>query len=618
MANISEINQLSSYQGQAEAGGHLGIGITISDTPIDRFATFKFYSDQAKWQEKQTQDAQAAKQIAALSAFDTSSPLKGYTNDLTLQLESIHDELKKDPTVLTYDPKNPQKFIDFQKKIGDFENKRQFATTNDVLYNAQKNKVDLMPNGPEKDLEQSKLTAKVNKLFDGGVDTAYNKQIEITSPPKPENSLIPDADASKSIREGFVKLPNDNVHTKITFTDPSDLRARSTMEYAQSQKTDDIKNQPWFKKLNPDEQAIELAQGGLSAEKRQALDDTSNTINSLFTEWQKAHPDVDIDTVDVNTLPNDSFGNNIRFARQKNNEIEELNSYINKGALTDKDGNVIVKPFDKINLKDGIDAPELIFMQSLQKSKKPLLESATQTAVHTGDATKLQLERENRASAEKIAAGRNYVDLFNGREGRKMQEKIANLKLDAKDGKTTAITDVAQYMLDHIKTSSDFFKNNKSVDFTVPAAAADPVIKQALHIGPAADGSVSTSTAVAYKQFKDGKISVLNEKGEVVEKLDLNVLKLRISQVLHGSKTGDIDAKTQEDIDKSFSGTGNLNNVLNQELSAKPAADNTKTVIKDSYQLNGKTFTLDKIKKAASQSDPPLSVEEYLKQGNFQ
>lgn len=380
MATSNDILNIDSYRPNPVLGGVQGIGVTIDPTPIGRLAAFTYYADRDKWEQKQKDDFRTAQQIADIAAYDTTSPFKPYTDDLTKDANDLTKYLKDNPNILKYDPNNPTPYLDVWSKIGKLENKRKHATANDVLYNAEKNKIDLIPDPAERDRQKRLLDIKVNNLFSDGIEPAYSRQFEAVPPPKPQDSIIPVAASTQ--RSIIVPLPNSDVTTEVTYTDPADLMAKSVMKAA-GQNRDEIKDQDWFKRLSPAEQTLEL-EGGTSIQLSN-LQKTTDNINGLFKQWQAANPNIDVNTVDVNLLPNDSFGNNIRWARSINAQIDELNGLVLEGKIKDPSGGVRTTPYDKINLIDGLSPAEMIFMKSVQDSKVPLIQKVEKKITTTND-----------------------------------------------------------------------------------------------------------------------------------------------------------------------------------------------------------------------------------------
>lgn len=400
MATLNEITNASNYRGQPAAGGELGVGITIDTSPLQRLATFSFYAKRDQWEQKQRDNILAADKIANIAAYDITSPFTEYSNDLRGRLERMQKFVRDNPDSLVYS-RNPQKFLEREEMANDFRNRRKIATVNDTLYNAAKAAVELMPNGAQKDIAKRRLDLRAKNLFADGLDVAYNRQFEATPPPTPQSSIIPTVPIT--VRETFIKLPNDNVTTAVTYGDLDDVRAKSRLIVAGGQ-VRDIKNSDWFKNLPADEQQLALEENELPLTQLREIESTAASINSLFAQWQAANPNIDIDTVDLNSLPNDSFGNQIRAARAINSQIDELNSLVLQGKILDPSKKVRTIPYEKFNLKDGLSAEEIISMTSIQESPTALIQKVDKTVQNTDDANQrrgqdlnLLSDRENRA-----------------------------------------------------------------------------------------------------------------------------------------------------------------------------------------------------------------------------
>lgn len=407
MATIGEITQGASYRGDSALGGRFSQGVTIDTTPLARLATFTYYRDKDLWEKKQQDDAMAAKQIADIAAYDVTSPFKQYTEDLTKEVTQLQEDVRKDPSIVTYDPKNPQKYIDYKERVGRIENKRKHATINDVLYNAAKSKAELIQDPAKRDRALRRLDIKAKTLFDEGVESAYGKQFETSPPPKPDQSIIPTA--KSTTRSILVSLPNSDVVNEITYTDPEDLKANSILR-ATGMDSEGIKNQEWFKKLSPEEQAIELEESG--SEELKGLENVSLTVNGLFSEWQTKNPGVDLNNVPDSELPKNSWGANVISARAINKSIDELNQLVAQGKIKDASGAVRTKDYSesKIDISNGLDASELIYMQSIQASKVPLIQKVEKKVQQNDNA--IQKDQQN-------------IGWYNARTGRIQEDRLA-------------------------------------------------------------------------------------------------------------------------------------------------------------------------------------------------
>ncbi len=395
MATISEINAGSSYTGAAQLGGALGVGVTIDSAPIQRLATFSYYRDRDLWEKKNADDRVAANQIANISAFDITSPLKPYADDLKKELSDIQTFVRENPDALVYS-RNPQKFQELNERMNRFNNKRKGATANDVLYNAAKANAEKIVDPRERDIKLRELDLKVNKLFEPGLETAYNTQFESSPEIKPSDFQIPVA--GQTSRSFIMELPNSNITTEVVYTDLDDLRAKSEILAAGGGEGVDT-NAEWFKRLSPAQQKIELEKSALTSTKRAKLQELSAGFTNALSQWKAANPNVNLTNVDSDTLGSGILEDNIRSVRVVNDQIDQLNSLVLEGRIKDPAGRVRTTPYAKINFEDGLSEAELIMMKSIQESRSPLISKIDKKIQQTDNAIQLENIRADNARA---------------------------------------------------------------------------------------------------------------------------------------------------------------------------------------------------------------------------
>lgn len=382
MATVADITQGSSYRGDPALGGGLAISAVIDPSPLQRLATFTFYRDRDLWEKKNADDKVAADKIAAIAAYDINSPLKPFSADLKKELSEIQAFVRENPDALVYS-RNPEKFQELSERINTFSNKRKGATASDVLYNKAKAEIEQIVDPRERELKRRELDLKVDKLFQGGLENAYNQQLEATPDLKPSDFIIPTA--GQTTRSFIQQLPNSNITTEVTYTDLDDLRVKSELLAAGEGESIDTEAE-WFKRLTPEEQKLELEKSGLSSSKRMMLQQLSTTFQSALQKWKTANPNIDINTVDPNSLPSGILEDNIRSVRVINDSIDQLNELVLQGQIKDPSGRVRTTPYSKINLEDGLSEAEIIFMKSLQDAKSPLVSKIDKNIQQTDDA----------------------------------------------------------------------------------------------------------------------------------------------------------------------------------------------------------------------------------------
>lgn len=403
MANINDIVNANSYHGQADAGGALGLGVTIDTAPLQRLANFTYYRDKDKWEQKQKDDAVAAQSIANIAAFDVNSPFKQYTDDLTKEVTDLQNYIRENPNAIKYDPKNPQQFIDLQEKIGKIENKRKHATANDALYNAAKAKIELMPNKEDRDTQMELLDLRAKKLFANGVDDGYRQQFEASPEIKPQDYTIPTIPLTETYT--VQRNPNDTEVKGRSFAELDRLDALADAAYFGLTKEQLDTNSPAFKALSPDEQKRTLLESKITSRERTNLDNITNSVNGLIKSYKETHetPETKIKIADI---PDDaladsgSIGSFIQLTRTYNKQVDEINS------LTGK-------KYSHVNLDDGATPQEIIKLQSFSKAGETLFKELKPTVQQTDNAIQTA---HNRATEQ--------IGWYNAKTGRIQEDRL--------------------------------------------------------------------------------------------------------------------------------------------------------------------------------------------------
>lgn len=397
MATISDINAASNYRGQPAAGGALGVGITIDVSPLQRLATFKFYSDRDKWELKQKKDAIAAQQIANIAAYDTNSPFIEYTNDLTREAKELVEYVRDNPNVLKFDPNNPTKYIDVYQRIGKLENKRKRATANDALYNAAKATIELEPNKEERDKKLKLLDIRAKRLFKDGVEEGYRQQFEAMPQLKPQAYVVPEV----PLTDDFFITPSPNYLTigGNKFADiPRIFSMADAIYFGLNKKVED------FKGMTDDQKEEAMIENSITSKSRIELDNLAASANSLIGQFKANNKKPDGTGIKVGDIPeeilleNPTIGGVISLAKSFNETVDKINA-----ASGNKNPH--------INLDDGVSPQELIVLETFGKNKDSFFTELKPTVQETND----EIER------QRLALG-----WFNARTGRIQEDRLAD------------------------------------------------------------------------------------------------------------------------------------------------------------------------------------------------
>lgn len=381
MASISEIVQADSYRGQAEAGGGFGFGVNIDVTPIQRLATFKYYDSQAKWQEQKKQDSIAADNIGKIAAFDITTPLTPYSEELKTKLKNIQDYASANPDALTYS-RNPEKYQELNKMVNDFQTLRKSATASDAVYNARLKKINEEQDPNKKAILAKELDLDVKDLFADGVESAKNKILNTAADLNPDNFKLPTAPVTTM--DVLAKDANETYTIEYKFINKDQLDGNAELLASGFNTPAVDENNPSFKALSKERQQLERDKANISQATRNSIIQTSEKFNSLLKAYKEANPNVDITKI-TGEPTGDTLSDIIKAANKYNSQIDQLNELIISGKLKDPTGKVITKPFTKYNLTDGLSPAEIISMHTLQKSGDSIW-SLTKKITQTNDA----------------------------------------------------------------------------------------------------------------------------------------------------------------------------------------------------------------------------------------
>lgn len=392
MATIQDITQGASYRGDPNLGGAIDMGVTISPSPLDRLATFTYYRDRDLWMKKQKDDADAANRIAMITSYDTTSPLKPYTEDLKKRVDKLKEHIRK-PNALSYD-KGRELFQETLDMMGDIENRRRKATANGVLYEAEKAKALSDPNAANSKAKLEILDIYVDDLFANGVEDAYNKQLSASAEIKPDDykiGTIPTTDIYT-----ITPLPNKDIISGKTYGDINRLDALIEQEYLNLNKGSIVDTKE-YQRMSESEKKIALKQEGIRTQNKVGLDSTAVTVGNLVKELL-AKTGGGIDQLTDNDLSKaGSIGGYIRLAKKYNEQVKEIN------AATGR-------TFSEIDIVDGASPTELLKLKWFGANGETLSKDIKPQIVGNDD----ELQRRDQD-----------LDLLSQREGRSLQERLA-------------------------------------------------------------------------------------------------------------------------------------------------------------------------------------------------
>ncbi len=558
MATINDITNASSYRGDPGLGGGVAVGIKIDATPIERLGTFAFYRARDQFELKQKQDAEAAKQIATMTAFDISSPLTPYREALKSQLSEIQDFVRANPNSLVYS-RDPKAFQERQDKINKFLTLRKSATASDAIYNGRKATLDKETDPNKRKVLQEELDLDVKDHFAGGIDNVLGTPLKSAADIKPDDYVVPDVTIGSF--DVMAQGPNATTTTSFKVVDVTGGMARAEFAAAGIGKPAIDENSEWFKSLSPERQKVERNKASISSTERRKVQALSDEFNGLLQQYKAEHEGADLSLIDGEVQGSDTVTDLIKSVNNYNKQIQEVNGLISAGQLKDPTGKPITRQYPLINVNDGLTPAEVIFLNSLQKAKTPILTSVEKKLQETDDA----IQQEQLANQRR---GQN-LDLLNSREARAAAKKLQEMKDAAGSGEgADMITNAAEYMLGHIQRSVATMKGANAKDMTVPWASMDEQIKGALGFTP-------DDTGGSYKQDREGNIIVFDAAGKRKSTLNLGILKERIIEQFNGAGGKEaVAAGTLKAVENAFraSGLTDVNTVYKKEFAAKAPA----------------------------------------------
>lgn len=413
MADIRDITIGNQYQGNPVLGGGYYQGVTIDTTALQRLATFTYYRDRDLWMKKQADDKAAAAQIADLTAYDIRSPMKGYTDYLLNKKQEAKDFIEKNPNALYFD-RDKSGYQKLHEIIGDFNTARAAANLSDVIYTARKTTIDKLPEGADKTAAQLGLDMDVKNLFSNGIDGALNNTLASAEELNPDTYTIPKL--ADTQRVFVVNDKNGTEISKVKFADIDNLDAQADAAWFGLKKPLDITSHQ-FQQLSDDEKQLRIAQDKVISAQRLGIERTTGLVNSLLGQIKAANPDVKIETVSTDNLP-DSLKETIESVKAYNAQVDKLN------LLTGQ-------KYKHLNLDDGLSGQEVIKLNAFQQNKNTLY-SEEETKVQESEAHRMEIER------GKLAVERGKLNLDESKF--KLEETKFNTATTGTDqGKSAAV-----------------------------------------------------------------------------------------------------------------------------------------------------------------------------------
>lgn len=437
MATINEILGIRSYQGDAAAGGGQVLPIKLDASPFEKLATYSFYENRDKWEQKNKKDEDAAKQIAELVALDpttTNPEIYNYLNGLK---QNIFNKIDEDPSVLNYQD-NPQGYISLFRDYSNFKSARNKVTSNDVLVNKAITDANNQTDPLLREAMLADIEVQYSNQLKDGVESFINTKplFSVTKPPTPDEFALPVADnvsyTTVEILDNFYKP----IKTQVKNYD--DLYSQSVqlamgLNNKPFQPIPNPNNDPKIEAKNKADLASYNYKNKNKAAYSQSIADNYNTIAkeyyNKYNTWvnggkvgqEPSKPDFII----ASELANDKI-------RTANALLKEQSK---RGAL--KGGNQQQIPtYREIDFTDGVDLSEIIYMDGVNRDdSKVLYEEELQ---QTDNAIQLaQLAEQVAARKQRGAQWEREFDRDNKKAGM-VKDKNGNWSFPIGDNNTSS------------------------------------------------------------------------------------------------------------------------------------------------------------------------------------
>lgn len=521
MATIGEITQGASYRGDSALGGRFSQGVTIDATPLAKLAAFTYYRDQNFWEQKQRDDKAAAQEIADMTAFDVTSPLKGFSDHLKTKVHEIRDFIRDNPNALNYN-KDPKGFQKFKELEGEFQNARKAANTSEVIYNARKTAADKAATPEERDVAMSRLNLDVDELFQSGVEGALNNTLKSASELKADQYKLPEIPITQRIHVD--RNANDNQINKFKFVDPAQLATQADAVMLGFRKPIDKTSERW-KSLSPAQQEQEEKEYNITSAPRIGIQRVTDEFNGLIGALKAQNPETKVIDIPEDQISSQTLAATISSIKAYNEYIDKVNA--NTG-----------EKYRHMNIDDGLSGSEVIQLEAFQKGGKTWFTEEDKDVLQTDNS----IQRDQQA-----------INRFNAQTGRIQENRLASSA--AGSGNTQA----GGNALDAFK--NDTYKNFKVQDGLFLNKDGTPKTGQVVVTKGVLPAQVVTAAEAAKIDLPNKNVTIEVENGVVVGVLDKKGNRVDRQLIENGQKKFDTEAKGQE---KTKWGAGNTGKTLNQ------------------------------------------------------
>jgi hypothetical protein len=449
---VQDVLSVSNYQGDAKAGGSYNIGIDIPSTPFDTLALHTLNQNKDLWTRKNKQDDAAAIEIAKITGIDPANTNKKVYDHLVVKQ---NDLLKMVENGMPDYQTDPELFLEYNKKKKELENQIAYANASEVKKETVKNKIAAETDPIVKKALQDYLEAAEETWLKDGVEQTLKmgKLIQTELDPKKQDWKIPQV--SSKIKLITVKyLDNNNEEIESEFDNEFDRKSISIqLAYGEDNKEfeGDI-NDPDYKQKKSDFNLIKATGGKSIATK--ATVDNFNKIKDVYKQQLAVY----------NALPEDQKATQkppqepdfLQQAEAINVSIREKNAMLKRQSETNP--GVIYKSFEEINLLDGIEPWELIYMKSYTEDTDNSIlykKTAKETGAGTAERTRLDNKADNKAKI-----GLAYANLSLEKQKLALDAAKGNLKSNGRggyettiniDGKDVPVTDYAEFRKNELK-----------------------------------------------------------------------------------------------------------------------------------------------------------------------
>lgn len=508
MADAATIGaNFSSYQGNVGLGGGTFGSGRIDTRPVEDLGRYIMLYNKAEFDQRQKDAESTAKEIADMTSYDLTSPIKKDADHLQNKYDKLLLFVRDNPNALDY--RNKEKWAQYKSLRNDLENDLRGAKVRKTMYDLRLKEIADEPIVGNQKLRQQMLDKEVEET-DIRTPLKHSQKYDVELPEMPTGKIV-NFDTYKT--SGNMDIIRD-----YGFLDMRHLNAIANA-YAL-----DLNNIP-VDLSTPEGQFRQVARGENFW--LQGANHLNKAIKSYKTTDGK---------LDESKLDNTSAGI-VQIAKEFNNYVATKKSEIKAGVYRDKfqkpitfgSGMLNEADYKEVNYEDGVSPEELAKLAAYAKWH--------------GDTYKTKpVETDDAIQQGQLALG--WARL-------KEEKRQFDLTPKTKDGRLPDETAKQPAILfgEHVERLKNWFNSNsKGKNLVVPYGLVDDATRKA--VGLEEDHEIVYKSDGSYVVRKKGEKEVLR-KGTIE-----NIKKGYIDAVKSGSsETGVIDETFLTSAESTFGNT---------------------------------------------------------------